>query len=68
MSLRGKEVRPLIDAELHERLSIMAEHREMQINEFASRLLEKAVAGEWHEIEALEDDTVFVNVFAENSY
>lgn len=23
------------------------------------------VAGEWHEIEALEDDTVFVNVFAE---
>lgn len=22
-------------------------------------------AGEWHEIEALEDDTVFVNVFAE---
>lgn len=25
------------------------------------------VAGEWHEIEALEDATVFVNVFAENS-
>lgn len=23
------------------------------------------VAGEWHEIEALEDGTVFVNVFAE---
>lgn len=23
------------------------------------------LAGEWHEIEALEDDTVFVNVFAE---
>ena len=23
-------------------------------------------AGEWHEIEALEDGTVFVNVFAEN--
>ena len=23
------------------------------------------VAGEWHEIEALEDNTVFVNVFAE---
>ena len=22
-------------------------------------------AGEWHEIEALEDNTVFVNVFAE---
>lgn len=23
-------------------------------------------AGEWHEIEALEDDTVFVNVFSES--
>lgn len=23
------------------------------------------VHGEWHEIEALEDDTVFINVFAE---
>ena len=26
------------------------------------------IAGEWHEIEALEDGTVFVNVFAENKY
>jgi quercetin dioxygenase-like cupin family protein len=25
-------------------------------------------AGEWHEIEAVEDGTVFVNVFAENKY
>ena len=25
------------------------------------------VAGEWHEIEALEDGTIFVNVFAENT-
>jgi len=25
-------------------------------------------AGEWHEIEALEDNTVFVNVFAEGKY
>ena len=25
-------------------------------------------AGEWHEIEALEDDTVFVNVFAQGKY
>jgi len=23
------------------------------------------VAGEWHEIEALEDETIFINVFAE---
>lgn len=26
------------------------------------------VAGEWHEIEALEDNTIFVNVFAEGKY
>ncbi len=26
------------------------------------------VAGEWHEIEALEDGTVFVNVFVEGTY
>jgi quercetin dioxygenase-like cupin family protein len=25
-------------------------------------------AGEWHEIESLEDGTVFVNVFAEGKY
>ena len=25
-------------------------------------------AGEWHEIEALKDNTVFVNVFAEGKY
>ena len=25
-------------------------------------------AAEWHEIEALEDGTVFVNVFAEGKY
>jgi len=26
------------------------------------------VANEWHEIEALEDNTVFINVFAEGKY
>lgn len=26
------------------------------------------IANEWHEIEALEDGTVFVNVFAEGTY
>ncbi len=25
-------------------------------------------ANKWHEIEALEDDTVFVNIFSENKY
>jgi len=53
MSLRGKEVRPLLDHMAHERLSIMAEHKEMQINELAARLLEKMVAAEWHEVSVL---------------
>ena len=26
------------------------------------------IVGEWHEIEALEDGTVFVNVFTEGKY
>jgi len=26
------------------------------------------ISGKWHEIEALEDNTVFVNVFAEGKY
>jgi hypothetical protein len=53
VSLRGKEVRPLIDDRLHEKLSIMAEHGDVQIAELAARLLEKAIVGEWHEISLL---------------
>ena len=53
MALRGKEVRPLIDADMHERLAIMAEHKDMQINELAASLLEKAIAGEWHQVRLL---------------
>lgn len=53
MSVRGKEVRPLIDELLHERLSIIAEFRDVQISELAARLLEKAIVGEWHEVSVL---------------
>jgi hypothetical protein len=53
MSARGKEVRPLIEETLHERLSIIAEYKEMQLAELAARLLEKAIVGEWHEISIL---------------
>lgn len=53
MSLRGKEVRPLIDEALHERLSIIAEYRDVQLAELAARLLEKAIVGEWHEVSIL---------------
>jgi hypothetical protein len=30
--------------------------------------MQNLIANEWHEIEALEDNTVFVNVFAEGKY
>jgi hypothetical protein len=53
LSLRGKEVRPLIEPELHEKLAIMAEFKDMQIADIAARLLEKAIVGEWHEISLL---------------
>jgi hypothetical protein len=53
MSLRGKEVRPLIEADLHERLSIMAEYKDVQLAELAARLLEKSIVAEWHEVSVL---------------
>ena len=53
MSIRGKEVRPLIELELHEQLAIIAEYRDVQIAELAARLLEKAIVGEWHEVSVL---------------
>lgn len=53
MSIRGKEVRPLLDPDLHEQLSIMAEFKDMQIADLAARLLEKAIVGEWHEVSLL---------------
>ena len=49
MSLPGKEVRPQIGADSHEKLSIMADHGDHQINQFSARLLEKAIEYEWHE-------------------
>jgi quercetin dioxygenase-like cupin family protein len=42
---------------------ISLESRSYTINKDSQPL--NLPAGEWHEIEALEDDTVFVNVFAE---
>ena len=53
MSLRGKEVRPLIEPELHEKLAIMAEYKDLQLAELAARLLEKSIVAEWHEVSIL---------------
>ena len=53
MSIRGKEVRPLIEAALHEQLAIIAEYRDVQVAELAARLLEKSIVAEWHEVSVL---------------
>jgi quercetin dioxygenase-like cupin family protein len=45
---------------------IRKENRELIMNCQTTPI--NLVANEWHEIEALEDDTVFVNVFAEGKY
>ena len=48
------------------RCLISLEGRSYTINKDSQPL--NLPANEWHEIEALEDETVFVNVFAENKY
>ena len=45
---------------------VSLEGRSYTINKYSQPL--NLPAGEWHEIEALEDGTVFVNVFAEGKY
>ena len=57
MSLRGKDFRCEIDPELHERLRVMAEFNggDGSIASFGAKLLEKAIAGEWHEFSLLAD-------------
>lgn len=48
MSLRGKDFRCELDADIHEQLRIMAEHQGKPIQVLGSELLEKAIAGESH--------------------
>jgi len=45
---------------------VRKEGKEMVMNKMTQPV--NLVANEWHEIEALEDGTVFVNVFAEGKY
>lgn len=45
---------------------VTLEGRSYSINKYSQPL--NLPAGEWHEIKALEDGTVFVNVFAESKY
>ena len=45
---------------------IKMEGKEKRINKHSGAF--NLPTNEWHEIEALEDDTVFVNVFSEGKY
>jgi len=45
---------------------VRKEGKEVVINKFSQP--SNLVGIEWHEIEALEDNTVFMNVFAEGKY
>ncbi len=47
------------------RCAVRKEGRELVMNKDTQPV--NLPAGEWHEIEALEDGTVFVNVFAEGT-
>jgi hypothetical protein len=40
----------------------------MPLTTIPNNMTDNLTAAEWHEIEALEDGTVFVNVFAEGKY
>jgi hypothetical protein len=53
MSLRGKDFRCELGAELHERLRTMAEFNDLDLAQLGSKLLEKAICGEWHEFSLL---------------
>jgi len=45
---------------------IRKENKELLVNKDTQPI--DLTANEWHELEAVEDGTVFVNVFAEGSY
>jgi hypothetical protein len=55
MSLRGKDFRCEIDADLHEQLRVIAEHQNKTIQVLGAELLEKAIVGEFHAFRIMAD-------------
>ena len=55
MSLRGKDFRCEIDADVHEKLRRMAEFQNTEVSTLGAQLLEKMIAGEWHAFSVLLD-------------
>ena len=55
MSLRGKDFRCELDAELHEALRVMAEHEGKPIQVLGAEMLEDAVAGKFHRFKIMHE-------------
>lgn len=53
MSLRGKDFRGEIDADIHEKLRKIAEFKGVEVSALGSELLEKMVMAEWHAFSVL---------------
>ncbi len=53
MSTRGKDFRCELDESLHAKLKTMADFQGEDLSRTGARLLEKAIAGEWHWFEKL---------------
>lgn len=53
MSLRGKDFRCEIDADLHDKLRVMADFDDRELSRLGARLLANAIAGAWHEFSVL---------------
>jgi len=53
VSLRGKDFRGEIDADLHDKLRRMAEFQNVELSALGAQLLEKMIAAEWHAFSVL---------------
>ena len=53
MSIRGKDFRGEIDADLHDRLRKMADFHNVEVSALGAQLLEKMIAAEWHQFSVM---------------
>ena len=53
MSVRGKDFRCEVDADLHDKLRKMADFQNVELSALGAQLLEKMIAAEWHAFSVL---------------
>ena len=53
MSVRGKDFRCEVDADLHDKLRKMADFQNVDLSALGGQLLEKMIAAEWHAFSVL---------------